>query len=151
MLLNPHFRGLAAFLRVPLCFREWHLTHPQDPGDTPINTHMKNVTERLNSTTFASLEERTSFFLHFCRLIADVLNVDPHLQCKSGDIFWLMQVLEEDSCEALAIISMLFAYASVPMEFLTTVQVAEMRNEPEITWRKRAQETSPRMVYKSWQ
>ncbi len=50
-----------------------------------------------------------------------------------------MQVLEEDSCEALAIISMLFAYASVPMELLTTVQVAEMRNEPKITWRKRAE------------
>ncbi len=67
VLLNPHFRGLAAFLCVSLCFSQWHLTHPQDPTDTPINTLMKNVTERLNSTTFASPKERMSFFLHFCR------------------------------------------------------------------------------------
>ncbi len=139
VLLNPHFRRLAAFLRIPLCFREWHLAHPQGPADTPIDTLVKNVTERLNSSTFANLRERTSFFLHFCRLIAAIIDVDPRLQCKSGDIYWLMQVLEEDSCDALAIISMLFAYASTPVELFTTVQVAEMRNELEITWRKRAQ------------
>lgn len=50
-----------------------------------------------------------------------------------------MNVLAEDSYDALAIVSMLFAYASSPFELLTTVQVAEMRNEPEITWRKRAE------------
>ena len=139
VLPNPHFRRLAAFLRIPLCFKEWHLAHPQDPADTPIDTLVKNVTDRLNSSTLTTDKERASFLLHFCRLIAAVINLDPRLQCKSGDIYWLMDVLSKDTCDALAIISMLFAYASKPLELLTTVQIAEMRNEPEITWRKRAE------------
>src|SRR5205807_7235979 len=97
VLLDPHFRNLAAFLRIPLCFKEWHLAHPLALAEPSISTLMKDVTERLDSKIFANLSGRTSFFLHFCRLIAAVIDVDPRLQCKSGDIYWLIEILGEDS------------------------------------------------------
>jgi hypothetical protein len=137
--LSLWHRNLASFLHIPLCFKEWHLAHPQALAEPSISTLIQDVTERLDSEIFANLSGRISFFQHFCILIAMIIDVDPRLRCKSGDIYWLMQILEEDSCDALAIISMLFAYASTSVELLTTVQVAEIRNEPEITWRKRAQ------------
>jgi len=72
-------------------------------------------------------------------LIEAIIKADPRLIYRSEDIVWLAQLFERYPRSTETVLGMLFAAAYTIPEMVTTVQLAELRQEPEITWRKRAQ------------
>ena len=132
---NPHFQYLVALLRLPLCFVEWHRKYLSDDIEILMAQAMPHLTSEDSNQ-----EARTaSSILPIQALIEAIVKADSRLNYRSEAMHWLTDLFERFPLATEIVLGMLFAAAYTMPEMMTTVQLAEIRQEPEITWRKRAQ------------
>lgn len=124
ILSNPHFRRLAAVLRVPYRSQSWRRQHQ----DVPFWSLTRSLA--MNSDAPAN----------FLQVIADVLHrivaADPTLAYDTSDLDWLVSMLDTQHGPTVA--AMLLAYASSVDEYLTPVEAADRFGGAESTWRNKA-------------
>lgn len=133
---NPHFQYLVAILRLPLCFVDWRRRHLS----SEIEAFLAQAIPHLNPPDSIQQDPVSApSILPTQALIEAIVKADPRLIYRREDIVWLAQLVEQYPHFTGIILGMLFAAASTMPEMMTTVQLAELRQEPEITWRKRAQ------------
>jgi hypothetical protein len=132
---NPHFRYLAALLRLPLCFSDWRRAH----FSSEIESLLSQAMPRLTSEESIQGTGSTPSIRPIQELLEAIVKADPRLVYRSEDIVWLAQLFETYPHVTGIILGTLFAAAGTMPEMMTTVQLAALRQEPEITWRKRAQ------------
>ena len=145
LLENPHFVYLAALLRLPLCFADWRKAFLSKELQTLLEQAMPHLTPE--SDPMVSIPPTSIFPIQ--AVMKAIVRADSRLAYRSEDITWLAHLLEHFPQSGQMIIGMLFAMASTIPEMVTTVQLAEIRQEPEITWRRRTQEGAIPGSYKA--
>lgn len=101
ILANPHFKTLAAVIRKPFWSKEWRQSH----SAVPFWQLLENVNE-AKDLGHADVTTR------FCELLTALAIADRTLTYTEEDLTWFVEMM--DSSEALAIVSLLLAYASAP-------------------------------------
>lgn len=131
---NPHFNAFAALFSVAIS-ANWRMRHPEVPD-------VRSTLDRLARLSRNLLKDATSIrnsFIHeITILLVQIVEADPKLHYSTEDLNWMFELLDGESGEARMILSMLFASAVSPRNFLTVEQVAEITGDGASTWRARA-------------
>ena len=145
ILENHHFVYLAALLRLPLCFADWRKVYLSKELETLLERAMPHLTP--GSEHMDSIPPTSIFPIQ--AVMKAIVRADSRLAYRSEDITWLAHLLERFPQSGPMIIGMLFTMAYTITEMVTSVQLAEIRQEPEITWRRRSQEGAIPGAYKA--
>jgi hypothetical protein len=143
VLLNPHFQYFVALLRIPVCFTDWRNAHPHAEIDALVEKLTPSLAQEI---TLASAAIVTA---HFEALLASIHRADPRLTYQNADIAWFAQLFEHYPQAIPLILGMLLAAVWSLPEVMTVSQLAAERGEPDITWRKRAQNGDIPGAYKA--
>jgi len=130
ILRNEHFNNLAAIIRVPFWSEAWRKQYNGVPFWSMLNDLNEIKTEQHFS------QNRAEFVARFCDLISSVTIADSNLDYTEADLAWFIQAMDDE--HALAIASLLLAWASAPDELLTPAEVAEITGTADSTWRNKA-------------
>jgi len=130
ILQNPHFNNLAAIIRVPFNSEHWRKEH----NEVPFWTLLDELSEVKTEEHFAT--NRAEFVNRFGAFLVTLTTADERLAYGEEDLAWFIEQMDGE--HALPIISLLFAWFSAPDVTLTPVEVAEITNTAESTWRNKA-------------
>lgn len=134
---DPHFNSFAALFSIAIS-PKWRLAHPEVPDVRSILDRLARLSRSLPKDATSI---RNSFVKEFTLLLVQIVEADSRLHYSTDDLDWLYSMLdgiESDPSHVRAILSMLFAVAVTPREFLTVEQLVEVSGEGASTWRARA-------------
>lgn len=106
MIHDEHFQALAAVFAPGYHSRDWRKQHSHIPFWERTNDLASVMTEQH----FA--QDRHEFISRFCALLSEVVATDENLAYTDEDLQWFVKQMDEP--HALAVASLLLAYASAP-------------------------------------
>lgn len=129
ILNHPSFQNIAAVIRVPFRSAYWRQQHP----DVPFWTLLDDLTKLPGGPTHPNWLSR------WTELQVALAEADSSLVLSTEDVSWLLAWTEyKPADEAIAVVAMLYAYASAPDETLTPAEIAAATGTAESTWRNKA-------------
>lgn len=145
ILKNPHFVQLACFIGVPYREPYWGQRHPEIPAKLLING-MTRIAFKGSSPLTRDEQER--FLGLFADFASQVVMADMRLSYGIDDMDWLLETLSGPYGKVT--LSMLFAVASCKEHYFSPGEVAELLEENEVVWRRKAQRHEvPGTIHKS--
>ena len=128
---DPHFLQFASILQVAMT-AEWRAHHS---AVQPVRERFESLVKMLPDDSTKPLD-KTSFLKAWTKLFVDLRNADSKLQYTDADMDWFAAVF--DGKQTVVTLSMLFAFASTPLQWITLEQMAENTDDASSTLRKRA-------------
>lgn len=129
ILNHPSFQSIAAAIRIPFRSAYWRQQHP----DVPFWKLLDDLTKLPGGPTHQQWLSR------WTALQVALAEADPSLVISTEDVSWLLSWMEhKPEDEAIAVIAMLYAYASAPDVTLTPAEIAAATGTAESTWRNKA-------------
>lgn len=126
---HPEFLNIAATLRTPFRSELWRKQHP----DVPFWTLWNDLVNLPGGP------QHSAWLARWTDLQVALAEADTNLVLSETDVAWLLAWLyHEPASEAIAVVSLLYAYASAPDETLTPAEIAAATGTAESTWRNRA-------------
>lgn len=134
ILHDSHFNAFAALFSIAIS-PKWRMAHPEVPD---VRATLDRLARLSRSLLKDATSIRDSFTKEFTLLLVQIVEADSRLHYSTDDLDWLYGVLDGDASTSRVTLSMLFAVAVTPRDFLTVEQVAEITGQNVSTWRAKA-------------